>query len=335
MIAIVIVNWNGHRDTVECLEALMRLDTDARDFRIIVSDNGSKPGSVEHIVEWCKGQVAVDRTPAAWRGLPTERRHQPDYQVIAPQQVTVFTGAPLVTILRNNANLGFAGGNNTATRLALTDSSIDWVWLLNNDTICRADALDRLVERMKAEPRIGMLGSTLAYYDDPAKVQGLGGWFDGRAGRGDHIGKFIDLSALPMREEVERQMTYVIGASMLVSRRFLNEVGLMAERYFLYFEETDWSERNAGRFAIGWEPGSVVYHKEGGSIGTSLRRRASNTSIYYLNLNLLRFTWTYYRRHMPGIVVRIFARIARFVVLRDFEGAYTICKACRDFLVAR
>lgn len=335
MIVIILVNWNGHKDTVECLEALMRLETPASAFRIIISDNLSKSGSVEHIIAWCRGEVAAECSSQAWKSLPQIRRYQPDFQVLDLSAAETFVGAPMITILRNGANLGFAGGNNTAVRLALTDPDVDRVWLLNNDTICRPDALDHLAARMVAEPELGIVGSTLAYYDDPTKVQGLAGWFNGHAGWGDHIGKFVSLQSLPDRAEVERQMTYVIGASMFVSRNFLVEVGLMSEDYFLYFEETDWSERNAGRFRLGWEPESIVFHKEGGSIGTSQRQRSSDTSIYYANRNLLTYTWKYHRNAMPKIAVRILARVARYLVRRDARGALVALGACRDFLLGR
>lgn len=335
MIAIVLVNWNGHYDTVECLESLMRLNAKACDFRIIVSDNMSNPGSIEHIVAWCEGLITIDRMAPAWSSLPVERCHDPDYQVVSLDELKSFVDAPMITILRNGSNLGFAGGNNTAIRLALTDQSVEAIWLLNNDTICRHDALDGMVARMREDSSLGLLGSTLVYYDEPLKVQGLGGWFDGRIGRGDHIGKFLDLGGLPSRSDVEGRLTYVIGASMLVSRCFLEEVGLMEECYFLYFEEVDWSERNAGRFHLGWEPTSIVYHKEGASIGTSLRRRASNTSIYYINRSLLVFTWKYYRKSMPIIVMRVLMRSIRFLAQSDISGACIVLKAFRGFLVEK
>lgn len=335
MIVIILVNWNGHIDTVECLEALMRLDTPGSAFRVIVSDNGSVPASVDHITAWCRGEVTVDRTTTAWRLLPAERRHKPDYRVIEHGASDSIVLAPMVTVLRNGANLGFAGGNNAAIRLALTDPSVDHIWLLNNDTICHPDALDRLAARMKVSPGLGLLGSTLVYYDNPTKVQGLAGWFDAWRGWGDHIGKFQHLDALPNREDVERQLNYVVGASMFVSRDFLIQIGLMEERYFLYFEEMDWSERNAGRFRFGWEPTSIVCHKEGASIGTSMRHRASNTSIYYSNRNLLIFTWRYHRAATPMIATRILARAARFVSQCDLDGAGIVLWACRDFLLGK
>jgi len=333
MIVIILVNWNGHQDTVECLESLTRLDTPANKFRVIVSDNDSKPGSVEHIVAWCKGSVEVPRSTAAWNGLPAERRHEVTHRLLRPGEMLDFSSAPLVTILMNGANLGFAGGNNRAIELALSDPSTEAVWLLNNDTICRTDALDALAARLAHNSHTGIVGSTLVYYDDPTKVQGLGGTFDGRKGRGDHIGKFLDLQSLPSREDVELQMTYVIGASMLVSRRFLREIGLMEEGYFLYFEEADWSERNAGRFAIGWEPTSIVYHKEGASIGTSLVRRASDTSIYYFNRNLLIFTWRYYRPWIIMISLRVAARAVRFLAQGDVMGSRMVWRAFRDAIL--
>lgn len=335
MIAIVVVNWNGHRDTAECLESLMRLDEPLDSFRIIVSDNGSEPGSVETIIDWCSGRLVVDRSSEAWQFLPESRRHSPNFVTIDASCSHNFSDAPLVTILRNEDNLGFAGGNNAAIRLALTNPAVTAVWLLNNDTVCRADALSRMEARIRADKRIGMIGSTLLYYDNPRMVQGVGGWFNGRTGRGDHIGKFLPIDSLPERCEVERSLTYVIGASMLVRREFIESIGLMYEGYFLYFEETDWSERNAGKFLLGWEPSSFVYHKEGGSIGTSLRHRPSNTSIYYLNRNLLLFTWRHYRIYMPVITLRVMFRAARFILTRDMSGARIVSRALVDFFIKR
>ena len=93
-------------------------------------------------------------------------------------------------------------------------------------------------------------------------------------------------------------MVYVIGASMLVSRPFLQAVGLMQEDYFLYFEEIDWAERarrHAKPFRLGFASGSVVYHKVGASAGTHAR---SVLSVRYYTRNRLRFLKRFYPAHL-------------------------------------
>jgi GT2 family glycosyltransferase len=95
---------------------------------------------------------------------------------------------------------------------------------------------------------------------------------------------------------VARRTDFVLGASLAVSRAFLETVGFMEESYFLYFEEMDWSVRNRGRFAIAFAHGAVVFHKEGGSIGSSSAKgQRSDMSEYYLLRSRLKF----YRRNYP------------------------------------
>src|SRR4051794_1968753 len=100
-------------------------------------------------------------------------------------------------------------------------------------------------------------------------------------------------------------MDYVAGASMFVSREFLERVGYLAEEYFLYFEEMDWTVRCAGRFRLGFAPQSVVYHKEGRSIGSSTYSRPSRISLLYSLRNRLRFT----RQYRPGLVWMVRRRL--------------------------
>ena len=98
--------------------------------------------------------------------------------------------------------------------------------------------------------------------------------------------------------QAETRMVYVVGASMLVSRRFLQTVGLMQEDYFLYFEEIDWAERARRAdptLTLGFAPDSIVFHKVGASAGTHSR---SMLSLRYLTVNRLRFVKRFYPSHL-------------------------------------
>jgi GT2 family glycosyltransferase len=170
-------------------------------------------------------------------------------------------------LIQTGGNLGFAGGNNVGLRYALSRDDFQYVWLLNNDTVIKADALTALVRGMQENPGAGMCGSTLPFYHDPDMIWALGGaTYNKWLCKTECIGLRAPLSRTISKTEVESNMAYLAGASMLVSKAFLRAVGLMNERYFLYFEELDWALRAKNRFRLIFAPNSIVYHKVGASI---------------------------------------------------------------------
>jgi GT2 family glycosyltransferase len=309
MIYIVLLNYNGTADTIACLESLAHLITP--NVRHIVVDNASKSGALEALESW-----AGDA----------------DYELLTAEQSVVLE-APRrrLTLITSPENVGFAAGNNIGIRLALKDPACEMVWLLNNDTIVEPDALDQLKARCVESPGIGICGSTLLYYDDRRTTQACGGAFNGVIGRPRQLGALLDIDNLPDRATIEAELDYVVGASMLVTRRMIESIGSLGEQYFLYCEEVDWAARAKGQFDLGWAPGSFVYHKEGGSIGTSARSRPSETSIYYMNNSTLRFMRTYYPMTMPIALARVIAIGLRFAVKGDRRAAETVVLAVMDF----
>ena len=294
LVHVVIVNWNGWVDMVECLASLYRLDRD--DVSIAICDNGSTDGSVDRLAEW------LEEHPGP------------------------------VALIENGANLGFAGGCNVGIARALGDPGCRYVWLLNNDTVVTPGALSALVALLEAEPDVAICGSTLLFHDRPKTVQGLGGWFNPWIGRGGHLGLNGAAHELPARAVIEAQLDYVIGASMLVRRAIFERVGGLSEDYFLYYEELDLARRLVAGERQAWAPASIVYHKEGRSIGTASQGRASETSRYYLQVNLLRF----YRRHYPWLLPIAFGRLvweaAKALIDRDMGALAAGWLAVRDFL---
>jgi hypothetical protein len=220
-------------------------------------------------------------------------------------------------LVRTALNLGFAGGNNIGIAFALFQGNADYIWILNNDTIVEPETLSAMIERMKAVPDAGICGSTLLYHDNPQRIQSLGGarylkW----AGIGVQLGANGRWPAIVQAESVEREMSYVAGASMLVSRPFLKTVGLMEESYFLYFEEIDWAQRAAGRFKLVYAPGSVVYHKEGGAIGSSgSGKHRSPKSFFWLTRSRLLFTAKYHPEALPSVALYSLANCMQWAVL--------------------
>src|SRR5690606_39008408 len=167
----------------------------------------------------------------------------------------------------------------------------DWdcVWMLNPDTVVRPEALGALVQTLEKKSEVGICGSTILNYRAPDTVQVLGGAaFNKWLALPRHIGAGQRADEHVSAEAVAEQMAYVYGASMLVRRCFLTQVGLLNEDRFLYFDELDWAMRAKGRFGLAYAPSSVVYHREGGNLGAGTAK--SWTSDFYFLRNRIRVT---------------------------------------------
>ena len=294
---IILVNWNGWQDTIECLESVFRLDYPA--YNVIVCDNASTDGSVEKIKAWANGNLDANTANPKLEILTTPAVPKPiPFRETSASECTALPGTQpsRLVLIHTGANLGFAGGNNIGLRYALSSGDLEFAWLLNNDTVVTSNALSEMVERMKERRDSGLCGSTLLEYENPDRVQALGGaTYNNWMARSGHIGRGISKDDIPDPETVEAKMKYVIGASMLVRKSFLMDVGLMNESYFLYFEEIDWATRAKGRYALAYAPKSVVYHKEGTSVGTSYERKnRSRASEYYSSRGRMLFTRKYF-----------------------------------------
>jgi len=319
-VSIVLLNWNNWADTLECLESLFQLKYP--DFKVIVCDNGSTDGSVDKIRSWAKGEsncLAAKTFPAPGcehvpKPLPLVEY---DRETVETNDAVEPAGCRLV-LIRNGGNLGFAGGINVGIRYLLASVVFDYCWILNNDTVVDPGALRALVRRMRENRQVGICGSTILEYSHPARVNAFGGsiyckWL----GLAWHIGRLRKWPKDVKRDQVEKRMSYVVGASMFVSRKFLEETGLMEESYFLYYEELDWTMRFRDRFTMAWAPDSLVYHKIGGSIGTSSHPlRKSTICDFYSMRNRIRFTRKYYRWALPTVYMGLCCAI----VLRLLSG---------------
>jgi len=324
---IIVLNWNGWRDTIECLESLIRLDYP--NYTIVVCDNASSDDSWDQIRRWVCGDVTASCTnrqlahlisPPVAKPIPSISHSSPDASLNSPTP-----RCPLV-LIQTGSNLGFAGGNNVGLRYALSHTDCKYFWLLNNDTVVKADSLSRMVEQMSSDQHLGICGSTLLDYASPQTIQTLGGkryssW-NGRVLTRKHT---MQLSS--------QSIDYVQGASMLVRREFLETVGLMEEGYFLYFEEIDWAMRSRGRFRLGYAPLSIVYHKEGASIGTHTRRQQrSLLAEHYATRNRLLFTRKFYPALVPSVLGCVILSFVHRLLVGDLSRARKIFAAAWEGL---
>lgn len=236
-VAIIILNWNGKADTIECLNSLARIDTNKTDPWIIVVDNHSHDNSVNIFKEKFPG----------------------------------------VTVIANNENLGFSGGNNVGIKLAL-EKKYDYILLLNNDTVVANDFLDALVTFSQSEKKAGIIAPVLKFKKGFEVFYDFGGVLNPIFGRAYHRQQSLLTDTTPKKTD------YVSGACMLIKREVLEKIGLLDEAYFFGFEDVDFclTTREAGYFVY-LVPQALVEHKISASLGNSPLK------IYYLLRNNLRF----------------------------------------------
>jgi len=303
-IYIVILNWNSWRDTIECLESVFRLQY--QNIHIVVCDNASTDNSIEHISAWAKGDEFVnlpENHPLFHLSSPPVMKpieHKLIDRVEAEYKAVSAQTSKALTLIQTGDNLGFAGGNNVGIRFSL-NQSCDYVWLLNNDTVVEPDSLDQMLEYSLNQKQPNTCGSMLLFYNQPDTIQALGG---------NHYNKWTGLASTSLgrgkiiseklnHQDYEKQLSYIAGASWLIPRQFLHDVGLMEESYFLYCEEIDWCVRNQDRYKLCYAPKAKVYHKEGSSIGSPNDVNPSSLlSDFYIFRNKLRFT----RRFFPEAI---------------------------------
>jgi GT2 family glycosyltransferase len=320
MIFIVVLNWRGADDTIACLQSLLALQ--GADFQIVVCDNGSGDGSYERIRSWL---VAQGDSHEYLRRHPLCELSREE-----AEQLTA-SAPPGLFLVQTGANLGYSGGNNVGIRLALTQPATEFVWLLNNDTEVEPNSLLRLLERCHARADIGICGSKLVYHHDRSQIQGLGGLFNPWLATSLHYQINQDSAGVYQDDEVDRQIDYVVGASLFIRASLLRDVGLLEERYFLYFEEIDLARRARGKYAIGMATASVVYHKEGASTEGGRGLLAD----FYVLRNRLVYTWLNDRKYIVTVWLGLF--VALLNRLRRGEGrkAWNVARiilGCRRFV---
>lgn len=184
---------------------------------------------------------------------------------------------PQVKVIKNERNLGFAGGNN----IGILSAQGKYLFLVNNDTVFQNYNIQTLIDRMESSSEIGIVCPKIrfAWSNNPIQYTG-----------------FTSLSKVTVRNraigfgeddhgqyDTAHPTPYAHGAAMLIRRDAIDKVGLMPECYFLYYEELDWSMMftRAG-YQIWYEPKCTIYHKESQSTGQNSPLRT-----YYLTRNRL------------------------------------------------
>jgi len=244
-VSIVILNWNRPKDTVDCLKSVGNLNISGFKLQIIVVDNNSKDNSVKLIKE----------------------------QLVKIEKKENILGE----IVRNKKNLGFAEGNNVGMKHAI-NHGMDFVLLLNNDTIVDKNLIRGLIETAGRYPNAGIISPKIYFakgYEFHKKrykkselgkvIWYAGGDFDWDNYYGTNHGvDEVDRGQFDKVKEID----FATGACMFITKSAMKHVGLFNKKYYMYLEDVELSIRMK---AIGWNviytPAGYLWHKVAQSSG--------------------------------------------------------------------
>lgn len=223
----------------------------------------------------------------------SEFNHYPNLEIIVVDNASTENPVPhwilqypQVTFIRSEINLGFAGGNN----LGINQSTGDYLFLINNDTEITEGLIDQLVSVLDSNHNIGIISPKIIFHQQPDTLQYTGftpmNYYTARNSCVGYMEKDTG-----QYNNSAGETGFIHGAAMMVRKAAIEKAGLMAEHFFLYYEEMDWCDRirQAG-YKIWVEPNAVIYHKESISVG-----KKSALKEFFMNRNRI----LYIRRNAP------------------------------------
>lgn len=248
-VAIILVNYNGALDTLECIESINRMSY--KDFHIIVVDNSSTDDSLK---------------------ILTQKKEEFAFELIDLPE-----------------NLGFSAGNNSGIQKAI-EIGVQYILLLNNDTIVDPDFLSNLMREAECNVDTSVVTGTIYYASNRNKLWYAAGEFNPHLAKVTQIDRKCKNGKLP---EKSIDVTFASGCCLCVPVSIIKRIGLLDESYFMYEEDVDYCHRLIqNNFKIRYVPDAILYHKVSSS--TTKTKKISAITQYYMVRNKFVFINRYY-----------------------------------------
>ncbi len=309
-LAIILLNWNGHEDTVECIESIR--ENEEQLFTIFLLDNGSKPESVDYIEEWLRKKYKYNFKLFNFDSFNSQN---------------VFFGTDLY-LIKGNENLGFAKGNNVIWKKI--KDMYNYVLLLNNDTVIEDKSISRMVSYMNNNPDVGVASCDIRLYSNRDKLWNAGGYFTWYGDRKYYSQSVID--EYKGRGVKSIHTPFVTGCAMMVRQSVSKSIGIFTEKYFFGEEDFNYCKRlsNAG-IRVESVLDATIYHK----VGTSIKKNQKSINSYILHfsnriINQREFMtflkWRFWKKfYMTAILVKLYK------ITGDFTLAMKAIKSIRYY----
>ncbi len=294
-VSIIILNWNGWKDTIECLDSV--IDNNYKNYDLIILDNSSKDESIKKINNHLKNLKS--------KNISFFDLDEKDIELFELNSLNKNKKSKKnIFFIKNDFNYGFAGGNNIGIKFALRKLNSDFVLLLNNDTIVDSNFLIELINVTNEKEKVGLVGPKVYYYNFNNKknvIQWSDSYFISQIGliknsKRGNIDNFED--------DCYKEVTFLYGACLLINKDIIEKVGLLDNDYFLYWEETDlcYKVRKLG-YNLYFVPKSKIWHKLDEKV------RLSQTSSYYYSRNALMFA----KKNLEGLEKLLFFLFFNFI----------------------
>jgi GT2 family glycosyltransferase len=241
--AIIILNWNSYSDTIECLNSLLRMDT--QDFCVFIIDNNSSDESLQYITRYIDSMKASER----------------------------------IFLFPQKANLGFAKGSNVGIKIAI-ENGFEFIWLLNNDTVVEKNTLSQMLLFFYRYSQYSIVTSCIHYYSQKHIIWNCGGKIS-RLGYRKYFFNGKNESVLPQKEYIS--ISFVTNCSSFFRRSYFENCGLLTERFFFGEEDFEMCLRAKRKhIKIACILTTKIYHKVGTSVN-KVSSSLHKILIYYLN----------------------------------------------------
>jgi GT2 family glycosyltransferase len=335
IISIIILNWNGWKDTLDCLQSLHRITYP--NYRVIIVDNGSTDDSIDKIRAYyetaSRARVisVINHNQESHIAEPTCNRDGATTEFAQIKSDSFDSGE--VVIIRNDQNYGYAEGNNIGMRLALKCRS-DAALLLNNDTVVDPDFLTELVKAFEDRQSAGFFGPKIYYYERNGRkdvISHAGGILNAVTGTCHPIGKNEVDSG---KYDVIREVDYIEGSCMLASAEVIDKIGMLDPTFFAYWDDVDWCVRGSEEgYKSVYVPTARVWHKTYASdvMSMSIYRmvrnqfwfvKKHNSPMRYQFFLLYYFLWPFWLLSASFLFYRRSASSLRAFWKAVFEGVF-------------
>ena len=263
-VSIIILNWKGWEDTIECLESLYQITYP--NYDVIVVDNSSEDESIEKIKRYAEGEIKVDSK--LFKYNPSNKpikiieytRGEAETGGGKENEIVDLSFNRKMVLIKNEKNYGFAEGNNIAMRYALKALNPDYVLLLNNDTVVDKEFLGELVKVGESDEKIGVVGPKIYYYD-----------FKGRRVELSGAKILFWMGGIPIGSKDTDQIKnvdMVSGCCMLIKKEIIKITGMLDPVYFFGWEDADFCTKTKKLgYNVMCTQKRGIWHKIGASYG--------------------------------------------------------------------
>lgn len=286
MVAIIILNWNGDKDTVELLESLY--NSNNSDYFVLLIDNGSNKESTIVLEKWAEGSALINRL------------HKIEYNNIT---IPTYISHKDLIFYKSSSNLGFSKANNLGLKI-LSNVNYNYALLLNNDTIVTDNFLDKLRTFLLNNRDYDILTPMILYHYKPDTIWNCGGSL--KFGFRKYLFADKTIESIPKFEY--KDISFVTGCALFIRKCIIEPSGIFTENFFHGEEDFEFSYRmKVCRKKMACIHNSIIFHKVGQS--TVQMNNIGKAYVHYLN------RYIDMRIHMPKLKFIIWKTMSNIYIL--------------------